>query len=86
MSEPVATPAPAPAPVALSTLDKILDDAEVGLGVLGSFGGLINPGIPAVAALLAKVDRIIKKGVLAHEGVSGQPYNPASHPDIPLIP
>lgn len=66
---------PTPQSVAPSLLDTVLDNAELVLATLEGLGGAINPAVPAVATLLAKVERTIAAGIKAHERITGQPLD-----------
>lgn len=59
----------------MKTLDTILDDATIALGVLSTTGGLINPAVPGGAALLAKLLAVLQAGVRAHEAIANQPID-----------
>lgn len=78
-----------PTPPTSSTLDKILNDAEIALTLTSEFGALV-PGVgtaaAAFAAIAAKILSVAKAAVQAHESITGQPLDVTTLHHIDPIP
>jgi hypothetical protein len=74
VSEPI-VPQPTAPPTQPTALDNALTGTEITLDLLAGFGGAINPAVPAIAALLARLERIAAKSIHAHEAITGQPLD-----------
>lgn len=73
----VVQPTPAPAAATTSTLSKILNDAELALGIIAEVGSAV-PGVATVekfAGYGAQIIAIISAAVAAHAAVSNQPLD-----------
>lgn len=56
-------------------LDQVITDAELAMTILASVGAVINPAVPAAAALANRLLSALQAGVKAHEAILGQPLD-----------
>lgn len=58
------------------TFDRILSDAEIGIGLAGEFGAAFGgPAVPAVASILARLIGLAQTALETHSAISGVPID-----------